>query len=42
MTPQISYPLEPSADEMRRLVDAAMDRIVAQVQSLPDQPAHDL
>ena len=42
MTPQISYPLEPSADEMRRLVDAAMDRIVAHVQSLPDQPAHDL
>ncbi|MEE8193247.1 MAG: aminotransferase class I/II-fold pyridoxal phosphate-dependent enzyme [Gemmatimonadales bacterium] len=41
-TPQNSYPLEPSADEMRRLVDAAMDRIVAHVQSLPNQPAHDL
>ena len=36
------YPLEPSADEMRRLVEAAMERIVAHVASLPDQPAHHL
>ena len=36
------YPLEPSADDMRRLVDAAMERIVAHVTSLPDQPAHHL
>ena len=33
------YPLEPDAEEMRRLVDAAMDRIVAHVTSLPLQPA---
>ena len=36
------YPLEPSAVEMRRLVDQAMERIVAHVTSLPDQPAHHL
>lgn len=34
------WPLEPTADEMRSLVDAAMDRIVAHVESLPSQPAH--
>ncbi|HKH45944.1 MAG TPA: aminotransferase class I/II-fold pyridoxal phosphate-dependent enzyme [Thermoanaerobaculia bacterium] len=33
------HPLEPSADEMRRLVREAMDRIVAHIESLPDQPA---
>jgi len=32
-------PLEPSADEMRTLVDAAMRRIVAHIESLPSQPA---
>jgi aromatic-L-amino-acid decarboxylase len=34
--------LEPSAAEMRGMVDAAMARIVAYVSALPDQPAHDL
>lgn len=34
--------LEPSAAQMRTMVDAAMARIVAYVTSLPDQPAHDL
>ncbi|HUP58801.1 MAG TPA: aminotransferase class V-fold PLP-dependent enzyme [Thermoanaerobaculia bacterium] len=33
------YPLEPDADEMRRLVDEAMQRIVAHIESLPSQPA---
>jgi len=33
------YPLEPDGAEMRRLVDAAMERIVAHVESLPSQPA---
>jgi aromatic-L-amino-acid/L-tryptophan decarboxylase len=33
------HPLEPSADEMQRLVREAMARIVAHVESLPDQPA---
>ena len=35
----MTYPLEPNADEMRRLVDEAMRRIVAHVESLPTQPA---
>jgi aromatic-L-amino-acid decarboxylase len=33
------YPLEPNAVAMRALVDAAMKRIVAHIESLPDQPA---
>jgi aromatic-L-amino-acid decarboxylase len=33
------YPLEPDAQEMRRLVDEAMERIVAHIESLPSQPA---
>lgn len=33
------WPLEPDAGEMHRLVDEAMQRIVAHVQSLPQQPA---
>lgn len=33
------HPLEPSADEMRALVDSAMRRIVAHIESLPQQPA---
>ncbi len=33
------YPLEPDASEMRHLVDEAMDRIVAHIESLPQQPA---
>lgn len=36
------YPLEPDAAEMRRLVDEAMDRIVAHVESLPQQPAQNV
>lgn len=35
----MSLPLEPSAAEMRALVAAAMERIVAHIESLPDQPA---
>ena len=34
--------LEPDAAEMRRLVGAALDRIVAHVESLPRQPAADV
>lgn len=34
-----TYPLEPDATEMRRLVDEAMERIVAHIESLPSQPA---
>ena len=34
------WPLEPTAGEMRAMVDAAMERIVAHVESLPSQPAH--
>src|SRR4051794_31301369 len=33
------YPLEPDATEMHDLVDAAMRRIVAHIESLPSQPA---
>ena len=33
------FPLEPDATEMHRLVDAAMRRIVAHIESLPSQPA---
>jgi aromatic-L-amino-acid decarboxylase len=33
------FPLEPDASEMHRLVDAAMRRIVAHIESLPSQPA---
>lgn len=36
-----SFPLEPTPDEMRRLVDLAMARIVPHVASLPSQPAAD-
>src|SRR6266850_1135464 len=34
-----AHPLEPDAAEMRRLVDEAMRRIVAHIESLPSQPA---
>ncbi len=33
------FPLDLTGEEMRLLVDAAMDRIVAHVDSLPEQPA---
>jgi aromatic-L-amino-acid decarboxylase len=36
------HPLEPDAAEMRRLVDGAMERIVAHVESLPGQPAQNV
>ncbi len=36
------YPLEPSGAEMRRLVDATMDRIVAHIESLPQQPSFEI
>ena len=35
----MSWPLEPNGADMRRLVDAAMQRIVAHIESLPQQPA---
>jgi len=34
-----AHPLEPDAAEMRRLVDQAMRRIVAHIESLPSQPS---
>ena len=36
------YPLEPTGAEMRRLVEAATERIVAHVEALPDMPAADV
>lgn len=33
------FPLEPSAADMRHLVDQAMQHIIAHIDSLPDQPA---
>src|SRR5436309_3352862 len=33
------YPLEPSPAEMRRMVEAALARIVPHIESLPSQPA---
>lgn len=41
MSSHPDYPLEPSADEMRALVGAALDRIVAHIESLPRQPVSD-
>jgi aromatic-L-amino-acid/L-tryptophan decarboxylase len=35
----MTYPLEPEASEMRELVDRALDRIIAHLESLPEQPA---
>jgi aromatic-L-amino-acid/L-tryptophan decarboxylase len=37
--PSSGWPLEPSAGEMRRLVEAAMERIVPYLGSLDEQPA---
>ncbi len=37
-----TFPLELSRAEMKRLVDAAMERIFEHIDSLPDQPAADL
>ena len=33
------FPLEPTAPEMREMIERAMDRIVQHVASLPSQPA---
>jgi aromatic-L-amino-acid/L-tryptophan decarboxylase len=35
----VKYPLEPDAAEMRRLAEEALRRIVAHIESLPQQPA---
>src|SRR5882757_5629970 len=35
----MTYPLEPDGEEMRRLIDGAMQHIVAHIESLPTQPA---
>jgi hypothetical protein len=35
-----SFPLELSGKEMRRIVSDAMDRIVAHIESLPEQPSN--
>src|SRR4051812_41950768 len=37
-----TYPLEPDGAAMRRLVDAAMNRIVPHIESLARQPAHNV
>jgi aromatic-L-amino-acid decarboxylase len=39
--PETDHPLELSAPEMRALVQAALDRIVAHIESLPTQPVSD-
>lgn len=39
--PSHDHPLELSADEMRALVGAALDRIVAHIESLPEQTVSD-
>jgi len=36
------YPLEPDASQMRALVDAALERIIAHIESLPTQPAQNV
>src|SRR5919106_4183277 len=35
----MSHPLELSAEEMKSLVQAALDRIVRHIETLPEQPA---
>ncbi|MEA2463716.1 MAG: aromatic-L-amino-acid/L-tryptophan decarboxylase, partial [Acidobacteriota bacterium] len=35
----MTYPLEPNAHEMRALIAAATERIIAHIESLPTQPA---
>ncbi len=37
-----TYPLEPSSDEMRRLIDEAARRVLAHIASLPVQPAQNV
>ncbi len=38
----MTHPLEPGGAEMRRMVEAAMERIVRYVETLPEQPAADV
>jgi len=38
----MKYPLEPDANEMRRLIDEAARRVIAHVESLPAQPAQNV
>jgi len=38
----MSYPLEPEATEMRRLIDEAAHRVIAHIESLPSQPAQNV
>lgn len=42
VTPSSAWPLEPDGAEMRRLADAAVERIVRHIESLPEQPSADL
>jgi aromatic-L-amino-acid decarboxylase len=37
-----TYPLEPDAAEMRRLIDEAAHRVIAHIESLPSQPAQNV
>jgi aromatic-L-amino-acid/L-tryptophan decarboxylase len=36
------YPLEPDANEMRRLIDEAARRVIGHIESLPSQPAQNV
>src|ERR1051325_970460 len=38
--PPLKYPLEPDANEMRRLIDEAARRVIHHVESPPSPPAH--
>ncbi len=38
----MKYPLEPDANEMRRLIDEAACRVIAHIESLPSQPAQNV
>jgi len=40
--PNESYALEPTPDEMREMVRQATERIVAHIETLPEQPASDI
>src|SRR5438309_5986653 len=42
MTKRMQYPLEPDANEMRRLIDEAAQRVIAHIESLPSQPAQNV
>jgi aromatic-L-amino-acid decarboxylase len=38
----VTYPLEPDAEEMRRLIDEAAHRVITHIESLPSQPAQNV